>query len=213
VSSRPLADTLRRAAQGEAFCPRQGPWTPPAQLSLFDLLRLHGEDSAAVLLLVLAVLCVIPVGGVGTLLSFAIMAIAWRWHRGPSPHLLPEKLGRVTLSEVWSRRCLHFLSWLYEKADILLSPRWSALSHRTTYAWWSAWIALMGVLILLPLPFGNILPSLSLVLLSLGWMFRDGLALLLSTAVGTGAIGFALLMTNVLLEMAQKCLAWITGLV
>lgn len=38
------------------------------------------------------------------------------------------------------------------------------------------------------------LPSLSLVLLSLGWMFRDGLALMLSTATGLAGVAYGLSM-------------------
>jgi len=68
----------------------------------------------------------------------------------------------------------------------------------------------MGLLILLPLPLGNVLPSLSLMLLSLGWMFRDGLALLASALVGSGAVAFALLMGHVLVDGAQRALTWVS---
>ena len=87
------------------------------RLSLADLLGLHGEASPAVLLLVLSVLCVLPVYGVGTALSFAILLMAWHWSRmmdmdasaGQGP-ALPERLGRLRLDENWSRRCLHGLA-------------------------------------------------------------------------------------------------------
>jgi len=74
------------------------------RLSLADLLRLHGDSSPAVLLLVLSVLCVLPVYGVGTALSFAILAMAWRWGaltRGgtSSGNGLSDRLGQLSLSE------------------------------------------------------------------------------------------------------------------
>jgi len=53
------------------------------------------------------------------------------------------------------------------------------------------WIALQGFVIFLPLPFGNVLPAASLVLMCLGWMFRDGLALLGSALVGSAAVAYA----------------------
>ena len=61
----------------------------------------------------------------------------------------------------------------------------------------------MGLVIFVPLPFGNVLPSLSLVLLSLGWMFRDGLALLLSTVSGFAGVAYGL-------SMAHLVWVWIT---
>ena len=106
----------------------------------------------------------------------------------PAPgSALPQRLGRLRLDETWSRRCLHGLAWLYTTAGRCLRARWTLLCHPRTGPWWGVWIALMGVVIFLPLPFGNVLPSISLVLLSLGWMFRDGLALLASAVVGSGA--------------------------
>ena len=64
----------------------------------------------------------------------------------------------------------------------------------------------MAFIIFLPLPLGNVLPSLSLVLLSLGWTFRDGLALAASALVGTGAIGFCVVFFHVIVEAAER--AW-----
>jgi hypothetical protein len=195
------------------------------RLTLGELLRLHGDASSAVLLLVLALLCVVPVYGVGTALSVAILAMAWRWHRqerqdaeeiagaggaGETAHPpLAGRLANLSLDETWSRRCLHGLAWLYGTAGRTLRARWSFLRHRSTHGWWSLWIAAMGFLIFLPLPLGNVLPSLSLVLMSLGWMFRDGLALLLSKAVGVGAMAFAWISAQLLAEMLSAGWAWL----
>ena len=170
-----LAGARRRQGAGVI---RPDPFRHAAQsgdrLSLSDLLDLHGEASPAVLLLVLSVLCVLPVYGVGTALSFAILAMAWRWGaltRGGTGlgTGLSDRLGQLSLNETWSRRCLHGLAWMYATAGRCLRTRWTALCHPRTGPWWGLWIALMGLVIFLPLPFGNVLPSISLVLLSLGW--------------------------------------------
>jgi hypothetical protein len=62
------------------------------------------------------------------------------------------------------------------------------------------------------LPLGNVLPSLSLVLLGLGWMFRDGLAMLLATAVGAAAVGFAILMADLIAVGLVQGARWVAGL-
>ena len=174
------------------------------RLSLAELLRLHGDDSAAVVLLVVSVLCVVPIYGMGTALSFAIFAMAWHWRHvgrsdGPaagaaqsrSPRWLPERLAQARLDETWSRRCLHGLAWLYGHAGRRLRERLVGLCAASTRPFWAAWIALQGFVIFLPLPFGNVLPAASLVLMCLGWMFRDGLAMLASGAVGIAAVAYA----------------------
>jgi hypothetical protein len=187
------------------------------RLSLAELLRLHGDDSAAVVLLVVSVLCVVPIYGMGTALSLAIFAMAWHWRHvarsggvasgcetagqpNPTssqsppdrcgPKWLPRRLAQATLDEIWSRRCLHGLAWLYGQAGRRLRERFVGLSAAGTRPMWSVWIALQGFVIFLPLPFGNVLPAVSLVLLCLGWMFRDGLALLGSALVGAAALGY-----------------------
>lgn len=173
-------------------------------LSLAQLLRLHGESSSAVLLMLCSVLTVLPVTGAGTVLSFAIWALAWGWACGQHSVQLSSRLGCVTLRAPWSRRCLHGLAWIYEQAEKRLRPRWSVWCHARTRSWWGLWIALMGAVIFLPLPAGNVLPSLSLILLSLGWMFRDGLALLLATVVGASAVAYALSLGNLVLRLVEQ---------
>ena len=174
------------------------------RLSLAELLRLHGDDSAAVVLLVVSVLCVVPIYGMGTALSVAIFAMAWHWRHvarasgpraeGPAargPRWLPERLAQARLDETWSRRCLHGLAWLYGQAGRRLRERLLGLSSAGSRPFWAAWIAVQGFVIFLPLPFGNVLPAASLVLMCLGWMFRDGLAMLASGVVGIAAVAYA----------------------
>jgi hypothetical protein len=183
----------------------------PVSRSLLDVFRLHGSESSAALLLLLALVCVLPVAGVGTVVGFAIIAIAVRWHRPAGFDHLSQRLERIALSDVWYRRCLRALAWIYQCAGRLLRTRWIALRRRSASQWWGAWIALMGALILLPLPLGNVLPALSLVLLSLGWIFRDGMALIGSAIVGMGAVAFAVLMGDLLLAGADRVLSWLAG--
>jgi hypothetical protein len=208
-----LAEVFRRAAGGEAARPLPGDVGVSGRLSLRDLLSLHEDDSAAATLLLLALLCGVPVAGLGTVLAFALFAVAYRWRKGPGAGPLWPRLACITLTEAWSKRCLQALAWLYATADRCLRARWTLMCHSTTSLWWSAWIALMALLILLPLPLGNVLPSLSLVLLGLGWMFRDGLAMLLATVVGAAAVGFAVLMTDLIVAGLVQGARWVAGLV
>ena len=140
-----------------------------------------------------------------------IFALSWAWLRGRDSLHLPARLGNFTLNETWTRRCLHSLAWTYERAERWLRPRWPALCHARTRAGWAVWIALMGALIFLPLPLGNVLPGTSLMLLSLGWLFRDGLALLLSAATGMAGVGYALSMGHLAVAAWQHMGASLGG--
>lgn len=178
------------------------------RLSLRELLQLHGEASGAVLLMLMSLLSTLPVAGAGTVLSLGIFALAWAWLRGRDSLHLPDRLASLQLSALWTRRCLHSLAWTYERAERWLRPRWTALSHARTRFWWALWIALMGLLIFLPLPLGNLLPGTSLMLLSLGWLFRDGIALLLSAATGVAGVGYAISVGHLAWAAWQHAGAW-----
>ena len=210
--TRNLARRLRRAAiaherQARTRVPAQG----GARMSLGELLALHGEGSLPVLVMLLSLFTLIPVGGAGWFVSFFIVALGWYWARGREHVELPASLGRLTLNERWSLRSLHGLAWLYRRADRWLRPRWRAWHHERTRGWWGAWIAVMAAIIFLPLPFGNVLPSMSLVLLGLGWLFRDGLALAGATAAGAGALAYTVAFGQIAVELTQRGWAWLFG--
>jgi hypothetical protein len=214
MSHHPLARRLRRAAiRHERRCraPAAAGPAPAQSLTLAELLRLHGEGSLPVLVMLLSLFTLIPVGGAGWFVSFFIVALGWYWARGRERVELPASLGRLALNERWSLRCLHALAWLYRSASRWLRPRWQAWRHERTRGWWGGWIAVMAVIIFLPLPFGNVLPSLSLVLLGLGWMFRDGLALLVASAAGIGALAYTVAFGQLAIDLTQRGWQWLTG--
>lgn len=212
--SPPLARRLRRAAVQHS---RQARCQPPdathaqLRLTIADLMRLHGEATVPALLMTLALISVLPFAGAGSVLSFGLFALGCAWALGRERFDLHPRLGSVSLNARWSGRSLHALAWVYARAARWLRPRWQAWAHERTRGFWGAWIALMAVIIFLPLPLGNVLPSLSLILLGLGWMFRDGLALLVATTAGAGALAYTVAFGQVAIDLIQRGWLWLTG--
>jgi hypothetical protein len=66
-------------------------------------------------------------------------------------------------------------------------------------------MALMGVLIALPIPFGNTLPGLSVILMGLGLAIGDGLAVL-------GALILAVLATGISIALVWAAWSGLTHL-
>lgn len=205
-----LAQSLRSAAHAHTASARAQPADPAdLRLNLAELLQLHGDNSTAVVLMLMALLTVVPIAGAGTVLSLGIVVIAWGWARGHDSVDLPDRLGALSLNERWTSRCLHGLAWMYEQANRWLRPRWTLWSHSATRWCWAVWIALMAAVIFLPLPLGNVLPSLSLILLSLGWMFRDGLALMGSALVGSAALAYTASLAHLLVQLVDRARGWL----
>jgi hypothetical protein len=153
-----------------------------------DLLQLHGNASMAVILLVLALVTLLPVAGVGTVLSLGILTWAWTWarHRETLPGM--ARIARLPLPQALAPRSLRWLARLHLVRSRWLRPRLQQLQTASWRWLWALWVALMALIIFLPIPLGNLLPALSLLLFGLGLMARDGVMLLISLAPGAGAL-------------------------
>lgn len=168
------------------------------QVSVRFLADMHGESAHGALLLFLAVLTLLPIPFSGFLFSFGIWAIAHMMWINDSGHGLPERVCRVTLSKATATRLIKILSWIYTKADRICEPRLLSLSSPTHRGWLVPFIALMGFIIFLPIPGGNGTPAVALILIGLGLMARDGLALIagiVTGLVGVGVVGFLMWVT------------------
>lgn len=160
--------------------------------SLQELAHAHGPALQGSLLVLLAAPCALPVPGLGTVLGLAMMLMALAMWRGEATPALPERVARVELPAPWSGRVLGLLARVYELAGRWSRQRWPRLAEPS--AWLAAKLALMGALIFLPIPFGNLLPSVAVALLGVGLVFRDGLAVAAAGVAGLGALGFAALL-------------------
>jgi len=193
----PLHQRLREAAQG----------LTGERVALSRLAALHGPSATeGSLLVLLAAPCLLPAPGVGTVLSLGLAAMALALWRGEACQGLPQRVTDLELPVAWARRVLGLLARFYALAGRCSRRRLEHLAHLGDggpRAWLAAKVGLMGGLIFLPIPLGNVLPALALVLLGLGLAFRDGVAVLLAGATAGTALASTL---------ALGAAAWIWGL-
>jgi hypothetical protein len=106
----------------------------------------------------------------------------WRGHV-----LLHAFLGgwlNSSCSSHWAQRVLGMLASAYAVAGRFARARLSHLAvARERRSWTAAAIGLMALIVVMPIPFGNMLPALALMLIGLGLVFRDGVALVLGLAM------------------------------
>jgi hypothetical protein len=183
------------------FRQAQGPLQAQPQdkpgMTLQALLALHGSSSLSVLLMVFALVCILPIGGVGNVFGVALWWLSWDWLRGRSQMAIPPRLAHMRLNVRWSLRTLKTLAVSYRYAGRWSRPRLPALQANWTRSLWAAWIALQALVIFLPVPVGNVLPAFSLVALAMGRLLEDGLALCLSLVLGSMGVAYALALGHV----------------
>lgn len=180
------------------------------RVSMRTMAQVHGPDAHGTLLLLLAMPCLLPVPGVGTVLGVGLAALAvamWRGHGAPC---LPRRVAELELPRRWAQRVLVGLASAYALAGRCARTRWSHLALADRRSATALAVGLMAAIVVMPIPFGNLLPAVALMLIGLGLVFRDGVAVLLGLLVS----GLALVATTGLLLMvgawgSEWILGWI----
>jgi hypothetical protein len=101
------------------------------------------------------------------------------------------------------------LAAIYGLAARFARARLSPLTSHGARGLLAATVAAMAVVLVLPIPFGNLPPAVALILIGLGLVFRDGVAVMLGllTAATTVAV-----LTTVSVLAADWGGQWIAGL-
>ena len=160
---------------------------PPGPVPLAALAEAHGGAWQASLLVLLAAPCMLPIPGVGVVLSLGLALLGLTLLRPQEPRL-PARLGRLTLPREGATRSLALLARFYDLICGITRPRLSALAGSSARWWLGPMTVVMAVLIFLPIPFGNLLPAVALMLAGVALAARDGLLMIASLSVGAGAL-------------------------
>lgn len=142
------------------------------------------------MLVLLAAACVLPMAGAGTVLGLGLLMLVPPTLRGSGGTGLSHRLARLALPLSVARRLLGLLAAVYKLAAKVARPRLLNLVDTTRQPYIAAQVGLMALLIILPIPLGNLLPSLALIVFRIGLVFRDVLAVLLSALTSVLALGW-----------------------
>jgi len=160
---------------------------PPGPVPLAALAEAHGGAWQASLLVLMAAPCLLPIPGVGSVLSLGLALLGLTLCLAPQGGM-PTRLARLQLPREGATRSLALLTRFYDLTHRLTRPRLGLLAGPWA-RWWLAPLTLaMAVLIFLPIPFGNLLPAVSLMLAGVALAARDGLLMLASLSVAAGAL-------------------------
>lgn len=172
------------------------------RVSMRAMAQAHGPEAQGTLLLLLAMPCLLPVPGVGTVLGLGMAALAVAMWRGHCTPYLPRRVAELELPRHWAQRVLVGLASAYALAGRHARTRMNHLAISGRRSATALAVGLMAAIVVMPIPFGNLLPAVALVFIGLGLVFRDGVAVMLGLLMS----GVALVATTGLLLMA-----WVWG--
>ncbi|PDS39318.1 exopolysaccharide biosynthesis protein [Rhizobium anhuiense] len=165
-------------------------------LSIGEALEAMGPTSIAFTILFLAIPALTPIPGpFGMVFGTALALVSLQIVAGGRKVWLPAIIRDRRVSSVAFDLIVgHAVPVIARVEKLVRVGRLQALTGRTVQALLGIPVFLLAVVIALPIPFGNILPVLSLVVLAVALMERDGLVTLIgllltsATIVATAAL-------------------------
>lgn len=176
------------------------------RIAVGDLLAVLGDRALAALLFVFAVPNVLPVPpGTSAILGAPLVFLAAQMALGLRPWL-PRWIACRTLPRSDFAAVVQRIGPWLARAERLLRPRASGLALPPMEHLVGLVCLLLAVVLVLPVPLGNMLPALAISLMALGVLERDGLWVLAGLA--TAALAVAVVW-GVLFAMVQAALFFV----
>ncbi len=159
-------------------------------VSLGDLVGHLGERAPGFLLLALAMPTVVPSPGipVGVVFGTVLAVVALQMAAGRDRLHLPDWVARRRVPRALVDRMLARAAPVMEWIERRMAPRLPGLTRRGAVRPLGVLTVLMGFLIALPIPFGNTLPGLAVMVVALGLLAHDGLAVAIGIGIATAAV-------------------------
>lgn len=185
---------------------------PHERVRLRDLLEVLGARSFGFLLLVFALPNAVPVGipGTSAVTGLPMTLIALQMMLGRPQPYLPRWLGNRSLKREDFRRLVEKVAPWMQRLEGLMRPRWGLLTTVRGERILGGVSFVLGLVLCLPIPLGNLLPALGVTLLALGLMERDGVSV--SAGLATGVVGLVLA-SGVAWGMAETSLYFLQRLI
>ncbi|RYG60796.1 MAG: exopolysaccharide biosynthesis protein [Alphaproteobacteria bacterium] len=154
------------------------------------LIQAHAEEMLATLLMLVSIPGLLPSTGIplGSLFSPAMAIVGFAWFMRRKSVRLPRKLNNYELKVEVARKILNLMAKSYEYAEKLCKPRQQKLTKGAFVRVVGAAVMLNALIVFLPIPFGNTLPAFANIVLALGILFRDGLAIVAGLALTLSSI-------------------------
>lgn len=161
------------------------------RVSVRDIKNSLGRRSFGLMLFVLAIpnsLPIVGIPGVSTVTGLPILLIAGQMMLGYHHIWLPKWISNRDFSRDGFLKLIEKTTPWLGKIERLLKPRWFWLIKGRVEHLLAAVCVLMAFLLILPIPFGNLFPGLSVLLISLGLIERDGVCVALGLVLSVASI-------------------------
>ena len=154
-------------------------------LTLKDILAQTSERGFSVMILLLTLPFLFPVPpGFATVLGWGCFLLAVQMAMGRRKPWLPRQIAKFKFPQWFSRELLINLKRLTKLLEKFVRPRLVSIAgNPKIWRWNGICIAWLTVLLMLPIPFTNPIPTIGILLLAIATLEEDGLLMCISYGV------------------------------
>lgn len=182
---------------------------PEEKTSIGALIDRLDSRAHGVLLLVLALpMCIPNVPGISTIFGILMLAPALQLVLGSRRLWVPNRVRSWEVESVHLRRTLHTAIPTLKRVEYLIKPRWSRLTRFPVTIVVGLQTLLMAVILILPIPFANWPPGMTVAITSLALLQRDGMLMLLTIPAALASVASVYLGTRVGLAVINNIVDW-----
>ncbi len=186
---------------------------PGEKVSVGELIDRLDSRAHGVLLLVLALpMCIPNVPGISTIFGVLMMAPALQLVLGSRRLWVPSRVRRWEVDCAALRRTLRVATPTLKRIEYLIKPRWSRLTRFPVTILIGLQTLLMAFILILPIPFANWPPGMTVAMTSLALLQRDGLLMLLTIPAAIASVASVYLGTRVGLAVINNIIEWVQNL-
>jgi len=198
---RPLSEILADMAE-----------RPAPRVSVAELMDSFGHRALGALLLVFGLICALPLPPGGTtVFGLPLLLLAPQLMIGRRAPWLPRRMRRRSIRRAQLGRGLRrVLPWL-KRVEALSRPRLDFLFGGPGRSLLGLVCTVFALVLILPIPLGNMLPAAAVSLLSLSLVQRDGVLALAGYAVAAASAGVLVLAAGVVSRSAQQLVAIVSA--
>lgn len=199
TSRDPHEEASRTTENGERFSSQLSAFLDDCaedEIKLQYLLDALGSRAFGPVFLVLGLLCVLPtnaVPGLPTLVGLALIPIAAQILMRRRRPWIPKRAANISLKKDVLETAFTKASPYLEKVERVVHPRWHVFASPRFVRLVSVALLLLGLVMLVPVPFNNFLPGLSITAFALGLIASDGVAVLIGLILAIAAIVLVIL--------------------
>jgi hypothetical protein len=186
---------------------------PGEKVSVGQLIDRLDSRAHGMLLLVLALpMCVPNVPGISTIFGVLMLAPALQMVFGSRTLAVPQRVRAWEVSGDALRRTFHLAIPMLKRVEYLIKPRWSRLTRFPVTILVGLQTLLMALVLILPIPFANFPPGVTVAMTALALLQRDGMLMLLTIPAAIASVASVYLGTRVGLVVIDNAIQWINAL-